>query len=204
MFGADVFDAAVRQNNFKRVNVIGGCSVNRHARAGGIVRDHSTKRGACARGNVGSETKSVRFKKGVELIEHDSGADTHSAIFDVELGDLPVVSRELDDQSFANRVSDQARAGATRCDRNVRVRGGTNDRACLLRAARKRYAFRLDLINRRVGRVELAGEVVEMDFAAGAADGVFLAGGHRWQDNVSDAIGRERPWQTMCFRWNLR
>jgi hypothetical protein len=50
----------------------------------------------------------------------------------------------------------------------------------------------------------LARQIIEVDFATGGADGVFLAGGHQQHDNVSRAIGREPPWQTICFNWNAQ
>src|SRR5438046_6163932 len=104
--------------------MIGSGAVDRNARPGRIVCDHAADGGARAGRNVGAETKSVRIEKRIQLIEHDTGADADAAILDVEIDDLAIVAREIDDQSFANRVPDQAGAGAARCDGNVILGGG--------------------------------------------------------------------------------
>jgi len=76
------------------------------------------------------------------------------------------VAREIDDQSFADRVSNQAGTGAARRDRNVFIGRGFNDRARVLRASWEGDAKRLDLVNRSVSGVKLAGEIIETHFAA--------------------------------------
>src|SRR5581483_4257452 len=101
------------------------------------------ERGARACGHVGPETEAVRLEKGVEFIEHNTGADTHGARLrrvDLEIVDLAIVSGEIDDEAFANRTAGETGAGATRCDGNVFLRRCTNDRACFLCTARKSHA----------------------------------------------------------------
>src|SRR5947209_1518115 len=102
---------AVRQNNFGRKNVIGSRAVDRNVRTGRIVCDHAADGGARAGRDVGAETKSVRLEKRIQLIEHHTGADADAAIVDVEIVDLAIVTRKIDDQSFADRIADQAGAG---------------------------------------------------------------------------------------------
>ena len=58
----------------------------------------------------------MRLEKGIELIEHHAGADANAAIVDVEIVDLAIVTREIDDQSFADGIADQAGAGAAGSD----------------------------------------------------------------------------------------
>ena len=94
--------------------MIGGCAVNRDARARGIVRDHSAKRRARARRDIRTETETVRLQKRVELIEHDTRADTHRSFFQIEIEDLSIVAREIDDQSFADRTAGQTRSRTAR------------------------------------------------------------------------------------------
>ena len=177
MFGPDFDNSAVCQNNFRGKNVIGGHAVNWDPRAGRIVRDHPADGGARTRGHVGAETKSMRLEKPVQLVEHDAGADAHAAIVDVEIVDLAIVPGEIDDQSFADRISDQASPGAARRDRDVFVSGSFDDGARFLAAGGKGNAERLDLVNRRVGRVKLTRQIIEMDVATGSAD-PFLGGGN--------------------------
>ena len=39
----------------------------------------------------------------IQLIEDDAGPGAHGASFEIQLRDLPIVARELDDQSIADR-----------------------------------------------------------------------------------------------------
>ena len=102
----------------------------------------------------------MRLEKRIELVEHDAGADANAAIVDAEIVDRAIVTREIDDQSFADRVPDQAGTGPAWSDRNVFIGGGFDDRARFLAAGWKGDAKRLDLINRGVGGVKLASEVI--------------------------------------------
>src|SRR5207237_8008235 len=97
---------SVRQNNFGRKNMIGSGAVDRNARTGRIICDHAADGGARAGRDVGAETKSVRIKKRIQLIEHNTGADADAAIVDVEVVDLAIVARDIDDQSLAKCVPD--------------------------------------------------------------------------------------------------
>src|SRR5712692_5301297 len=151
--------------------MVGRRAVNWDVRAGGIVRDHSADGGAGTRRHVWAETKSVRLEKRVQLIKHYTGANPHGAIFDVELGDLAIVPRKIDDQSFANRVAHQAGAGAARDNRNACV-------GCLLRAFWKGRANRLDLINRSIRRIKLSRQVIKPDVATGLLDFPLWGGSH--------------------------
>src|SRR5712692_7504031 len=146
--------------------MVGRRAVNWDVRAGGIVRDHSADGGAGTRRHVWAETKSVRLEKRVQLIKHYTGADPHGAIFDVELDDLAIVPRKIDDQSFANRVAHQAGAGAARDNRNACVGRYTNNGGGLLCAFWKGRARGFNLINRRIGRVKLTGQIIKSDLAS--------------------------------------
>src|SRR5262249_30819178 len=117
----------------------------------------------------------VRLEKAVQLIEHDARTDVNAAIVDVEIVDLSIVAREIDDQSFSDGVADETRPGPAWCDRNIFISCSFDDCARFLGAGRKRNAERLDLINRRVRRVKLAREIIEPHIAARSADS-FLNG----------------------------
>ena len=175
---SDVQDSSIDQNDFGRNNMISGRAVNRDARAGGIVCDHPAERCSRAGGDVRPETKSVRLEKGVELIEHDTRANTHGTFFQTEIGDLPIVARKIDNQAFADGVSDQTCARAARRDGNIPVRRCANHRACLLRAAREGHANRFDLINRCIGREELPRQVIEPNVAPCRRERFLLGGSH--------------------------
>src|SRR5438552_2048253 len=178
MLWSDRFDAAVRHDNFQRDHVIGCCAVDRATRTGRIIGDHSAKRGARAGCYVRSETESVRLQEIVELVQHNAGPDAGAALFKIETGDLPVVTREFNDQSSADRVPDETCSRASRSHRHGRVGCGANDCARLLRVARKRDAERLDLINGGVSRIKLSREIVETRVASGLPYLLFLRGSH--------------------------
>ena len=158
--------------------MIGCCAVNRATRTGGIVGDHSAQRGARAGCYIRSETKIVRLQEIVELVQHDAGADADAALFKIKTGDLPVVTREFNDQSFADGVPDETCTRASRSNRYARIGGRANDCARLLHVARKRYPERLDFINRSVGRIKLSREIVETRVASGLPYLLFLRGSH--------------------------
>src|SRR5438552_563536 len=178
MLWPDGFNATIRHHNLQRDHVIGCCAVNRATRTGGIVGDHSAQRGARAGCYIRSETKIVRLQEIVELVQYDAGADADAALFKIKTGDLPVVTREFNDQSFADRIPDETRAGTSRSHWHGRVGCGANDCARLLRVARKRDAERLDLINGSVSRIKLSRQIVETRVASGLPYLFFLRGSH--------------------------
>jgi hypothetical protein len=121
----------------------------------------------------------VRLEKRIQLIEHDAGADAHREMVEVEIVDLAIVPREIDDQSFADGVADQAGTRAARRHRNILIRGYANHGARFRRAPRKGDAGRFDLVNRCVGGVKLPRQIIEPDGAPGAAKLFFLSRSHR-------------------------
>ena len=153
--------------------MIRGRAVNGHARPGGVVRDHPAERGARARGHIRTKAEAVGFEERVQLIEHNSGADSHRPRFQIEIGYPAVMRRELDDQTIADRAACQPAPSAARRDGDALVRRGPNHRTGLLRAARERHRDRFDLIDGRVGRVELTRQIIESQVAICGFDSSF-------------------------------
>jgi hypothetical protein len=120
----------------------------------------------------------MRLQKTVQLIEHDARADVDASVFEIEIGDLAVVARKINDHSFANGISNQTRTGTARRDGKTRICRGTDDKARLLRAFRKSDADWFDLINRRVRRVQLTRQIIKARVATGLLDFPFLRGSH--------------------------
>src|SRR5213082_2199749 len=178
MLWPDGFNATIRHHNLQRDHVIGCCAVNRATRTGGIVGDHSAQRGARAGCYIRSETKIVRLQEIVELVQHDAGADADAALFKIKTGDLPVVTREFNDQSFADGVPDETCTRASRSNRYARIGCGANDCARLPRIFWKCHTERLDLINGSVSRIKLSRQIVETCVASGLPYLLFLRGSH--------------------------
>src|SRR6266496_1495873 len=128
------------------------------------------------------------FEKIVKLIEHDPRADAHTASFEIQIADLPVVARELNDQAFANRVADQTCARAARRHRKPRISRCADYQARLLRAFRKCHTDRLDLINRRISGVKLTRQIIKTRVATGLPDFPFLRGSHLDCLNITRAM----------------
>src|SRR5947207_14955358 len=101
--------------------MIRGRSINRHARAGRIIRDHAAERGARTRRHVRPKTKSVRPQESIELIEHHAGADTHGAFLEIERADLAIVPREIDNESIADGTAGKSAARAARHHRETGI-----------------------------------------------------------------------------------
>ena len=109
-----------------------------------------------------------------------AGTDAHSSALQIEIADLPVVPREIDHQAFPNRAAHQPGARAPWNNGNARLRRRFDYRAGLPRAFGKSYGDRLDLVNRSVCRIKLAGKVVEGHLTVrGCKEGLLLGGRHR-------------------------
>src|SRR4051812_18570743 len=135
--------------------MIRGGAINGNSRAGRVVCNHPAESGARTGSHVRPETESVWIQKRVELVQNDSGADAHSASLNVELRDLPVVTRKIDDQSFADGTAGETCSRAARGDGNVGVSSSANHGARLGRSFRKGHPRGLDLVDRGIGRIEL-------------------------------------------------
>jgi hypothetical protein len=72
---------------------------------------------------------------------------------------------EIDHQALPDRAPRQSRARAPASDRQTGLHSGVNEHAGLADAAGKGHGDRLELIDRGVGRVKLAREIVERDLA---------------------------------------
>jgi len=179
MFGADEEAFAVGENDFHFDDVIGGGAINRSVGAAGIIGDHAAEGGARAGGDVGAEAEAMRTKKMVQLIEDYAGADAHGALCQVEIGNIMVVTCEVDDQAFADCAANQTCAGTAGDDWEARLGGGDDGCTGLLAATGKGYGDRLDLVNRGVSGVKLPGQIVERDGTVRVRqDGLLLGRSH--------------------------
>ena len=86
---------------------------------------------------------------------------------------------EILDQTVADGASREAGPRAPRGDRYVGVGGGANHGRGFGGGPRKGNGPRLDPVDRRVGRVQGARQIVEPDRAAGCFEGFVLGGAQR-------------------------
>ena len=132
------------------------------------------------------------------MIEHDARANAHAAFFKIEFRDLAIVARKVDDQSFADRISNETCAGASGRHRKTSVSRCADDQACLLGTFRKRDANGLDLINRRVRRIQLSRQIIKARVATGLLNFPFLSGSHLVMLSEAKNLGLSRNNQ-RCF-----
>ena len=105
------------------------------------------------------------MEKIVQLVQHHARADPDGFAFQVQVVDVPVVAREINDEAVADGSARKTRSRAARNDRYPRLRRRLDDGAGLVRAAGKRHGQRLDLVNGRIRGVELARQIVKSDLA---------------------------------------
>ena len=99
----------------------------------------------------------MRPQEVVQVVQHDAGPDAHRAALDVEVGDLAVVAGKVYHQALTNRAADKTRPGTTRNNAHARLHRRLDHRAGLFCIARKGNRHGLELVDRGIGRVELAG-----------------------------------------------
>src|SRR5436190_2569272 len=77
------------------------------------------------------------------------------------------MAREIDDQSVADCIANQASAGAARRDRKSGINSRANDSPRFPGRTRKSGRLWLNLINGRVGREQNAGQAIRAHVATG-------------------------------------
>ena len=146
--------------------MVSGRAIHRGVGAGRVVGDHSAQSGARRGGHIGPEPQPVRREVRVELIEDHPRTNTHRSPLEIEIGDAPVVAGEIDHQPVAEGSARQPGAGAAWDDLDSGVRGHGQQLRRLRRGAWESHRRRLDPVNRRINRVEAAGEPVGPHIAA--------------------------------------
>ena len=115
------------------------------------------------------------------MIQHDAGANADRAALLVEVPDLTVVAREINDEAVADGSARKTRSRAARDDRHARLRRRPDDGTGIVRVGGKRHGQRLDLVNGRVCGVELTRQIVKSDVAnRRLQSGQLLIGCHIW------------------------
>src|SRR2546423_7324525 len=122
----------------------------------------------------------MRTQELVQLVEHDPGADTDGPIFEIQIGDLAIVPREINDEPLANGAAYEARAGPAWNHLNPGMGGSLDYGAGLTGVARKSDCQGFDLVNRGVSCVKVAGERIKRDLTVrGGEERLLLRRGHR-------------------------
>ncbi len=176
----DPADAPIRQHNLQRPHVLGGGAIDRGVGAGGIARDHAAQGGPRTGGHVRTKTKPERFEERVELVQHHARPDLHRPRFAIELADAVVVPGKIHHHPVAQRAARQTGARAAGGHGQSGFRRRADDGAGLPAIPGKRDRRRFNLVDRGVGGIKLAREVIEGDGTVGCRQRRQLLGwGHR-------------------------
>ena len=98
------------------------------------------------------------LQRGVERAQRDAGLDHAAPRLDVDGGDLGEMFAEINDQTFAERLSGQGGPGAARGQRQPFLQGDVHQGAQILPVPWNDHAERKNLIQRRVRCVARAVE----------------------------------------------
>jgi hypothetical protein len=156
---------ALRGDRLDGEHVVHHVAVGDGARAAGIVARHAAERGLRAGGHVDREPQALRPQARIERVEHHAGL--HDRPVALHLQHLVEVLGVVDDQRLADRLAALRAAGAARQDRYSFVRRDGDSGARRLLAARHDHADRLQLVDRRVGRVAAAACCIEQNLGVG-------------------------------------
>ena len=105
----------------------------------------------------------------VEAVEHDPGLDPDAPRRDIDRDDPVHVPAAIEDEGAGHRLPALRGARPARQHRHAFLAGDRDRRRGILAPLRDDDAQRLDLIDRRVGRIAPAAEPIEQDLAANLA-----------------------------------
>ena len=148
-------------------HVVDHVAVRDRARAAGVVARHAAERGLRAGGHVDREPQAVRLQLRVERVEHDAGLHDRPARRRSNAITLVEVLAACRSTSAAPTVWPHWLVPAPRGSTGTRSsRAIVDRRGDVLVGSRHEHADRLDLVDRRVGRVAAARGGVEQHLAA--------------------------------------
>ena len=179
--GSETRPLPIGQQRVDRRHVVHHVPVTDRARAAGIVAGHAAQRALRRGRDVDRIPEPVRLQPGIELVEHDARLDRHLRLVLVEAHDLAQVLRAVDHQRVADRLPTLRRARAPRQDRRLGVARHVDDERQIGLVARHHHAHRLDLVDRRIGRVAPARGPVEQDLALQRATQILFKLAHAYR-----------------------
>ena len=127
-----------------------------------VVADHAAHIGAAAGGHIRSEHEAAGTQEGVELVEGDSGLDSHPALSGIELQNTVEVLGEVDVQRSPHRLPCEARSGAAGDQGDTKIRGDLHHLYGVLHSPGKRDAHRIHRVDACICAVQHPGDVVQV------------------------------------------
>ena len=166
---AEVRPRPVGEDGVDRQDVVHHRPVADRARAGGIVGGHPAQCGTARRRRIDREEQSLAREPRVQMVENDARLYADAPFLDVELLDVMQVLADVDHDCVVDGLAALRRAGAARQDRNSGFGANRAHGEDVVDVLGDDDAARLDLIDRRVGRVEPPRERIERNLAANLA-----------------------------------
>jgi len=111
----------------------------------------------------------VWFELGVELIKHDTRLHRDATILDVEIDNSVEILRRINDEGFVDRLSALGCAAASRRYADADISRNRQRRAHVVVGFRNDNAKWHHLIDRRVGGIATAREMIKQNVATGIA-----------------------------------
>ena len=157
--------AAVGQHGVNRTHVVHHVAVAYRARAAAVVAGHAAERRLRAGRNVDRIPQPVRPEPGIETIEHHAGLHAYRARVPIEGDHLIQIFAMVDHQRVANGLAALRRATPARQYRDTLFQRNLQRDLCVALGFWDHHTDRLELVDRRVGRIAAARVGVEQHIA---------------------------------------
>jgi len=152
---------AVREDDITLLDVGVGLAVLQGVGTGRVVPDGTPEDGLVPPGGVGRELQAVVGERGVQVAQADAGLRTRSTLLGARLDDAVHVAREIEHDCLVDRLPGETRAAPAWQHRNPVVGAVLHHARHVGRRVREDDADRRHFVDAGVGRVELAGVLVE-------------------------------------------
>ena len=155
----------VGQGGLHLQHVVGHDPVADRARAAAVVARHAAQRGAAGRGHVHREGEAARRQLSVQVVQHQPGLHRGRAGVGVHLQHAPQVARGVHHDGAPHRLPALGRSRSPGQHRRALLPRHGDRRVHVVQRAGQHHPQRLDLVDRRVGRVEPPRQGVEAHVA---------------------------------------
>ena len=160
---------AVGEERIDAADIVHHVAVTQGARAAAVVSGHAADRRAARGRRVDREEQLVLAQLPVEPVEHDPRLDPRPPPVDIDRDHPVEIFAAIDDQRARHGLPALRGAAAARQHRHPLLARNRNRRRDIRAALRHDHPPRLDLVDRRVGRIPPAAERVKQHLAADLA-----------------------------------
>ncbi len=160
---------AIGEQRVDAAHIVHHVAVAQRARATAVVGGHAADRRAAGCRRIDRKEQPVFAKEAVEPVEHDPRLDPCPAPFDIDRNHPVEMFAAVDDERPRHRLPALRGAAAARQHRHPLLARDRDRRRRIVAALRHDHPQRLDLVDRRIGRIAPATERIEQHLAANHA-----------------------------------